>query len=782
MRAVAVLWRLRLRRRWRAWLALALLLGLGAGTGLACFAGARRTASAFGRIAEATRYPDISSSHGLQPAEAERIMKGFTADAGHTTVVGFTGFVEGLDRTLIKYFVGAWDKPLVHGRPVLRDGRYPHPDRPNEILVAGKGVDKARIKPGDTITMRFFLSDFSDMVSERFVVAGTGEAFEVAADTGQDRSAIYFTPAFSAANAGRLQAWSSTNFAADPARGGSERLSREILAAGWSVDENRSTVHTRVQDAIRPLVATLALLGGFLLVTTLVLVRQGLAREREDTQRESDAVLAIGVTRSEVGRVDLVTAAGIAVPGALLAVATAVALSPLSPVGAVRRLDPARGVSVDLTVLAIGALAVVVVLVAGGALRTHRSSDAERAIARPLFGAGLARPSMAGLRLAAGGTRSQRRRFWGTIAFSAAGLALVVAGVTFAGALQRLTEDTVRYGVGWELTARNAYGDISPDDVRELVADDKDIEGVAGTSLTQLLVEGRPVPTMPVEPITAALWPTVVRGRIPAADNEILAGADVLEALDAEIGDRLRLQSPFSPPGEGVREAIVVGTAVFPSIELAGIDPTRLGQGIAVTYDLSRTLYGGDFAEDLPDIILFDLADGVDPASVIRRYPDGMPELTGIAPTEWLPSLAPAEVIETDRASPLIRSVIGLLGLTVLATVAHTVTSGVRRQRGDYAVLKTLGFTRRQVLSAVTWQSIITMAIALLIALPIGTALGRTVWRLFAQLIGVIDTPVVPLLALTALTAVALAATALVATGPGLLAARTAPATVLREE
>jgi putative ABC transport system permease protein len=167
---------------------------------------------------------------------------------------------------------------------------------------------------------------------------------------------------------------------------------------------------------------------------------------------------------------------------------------------------------------------------------------------------------------------------------------------------------------------------------------------------------------------------------------------------------------------------------------------------------------------------------------VVERYPDGLPELTGIAPTEWLPSLAPAEVLETERASSLIWSVIGLLGLTVLATLGHTLASGVRQHRGDYAVLKALGFTRRQVLGAVAWQSLATMAIALVVALPLGTALGRSVWRLFAQVVGVIDTPVVPLLALAGVAVGALVATGLIATVPGLVAARTSPAAVLREE
>lgn len=202
MDAVAVLWRSQLRRRWRAWVALALLLAIGAGTGMACLAGARRTASAFDRIAEATNYPDLQSSHGEKPADAESTIEGFEGIASHTTQVGFVGFVEDLDPTLLKYFIGSWDEPLTHAGPVLRAGRYPRPDQVDEVLVQGKGVDAAGIEPGDELTLQLFTSDFSETVAKTVVVVGTGaDPLEIAADASYDRGAIYFTPAFTEANA-----------------------------------------------------------------------------------------------------------------------------------------------------------------------------------------------------------------------------------------------------------------------------------------------------------------------------------------------------------------------------------------------------------------------------------------------------------------------------------------------------------------------------------------------------------------------------------------------------
>jgi hypothetical protein len=342
----------------------------------------------------------------------------------------------------------------------------------------------------------------------------------------------------------------------------------------------------------------------------------------------------------------------------------------------------------------------------------------------------------------------------------------------------------VRYGASWDLTTRNAFGDVPPDAVQALTADDPDIDGLTGGSLNSVVVDDRlNVPMMAFLPITADLWPTVIDGTVPQRDDEVLVGVDVLDALDADIGDTIQLVSPYSPSAAHTT-ATVVGTAVFPSVELAGVDPARLGQGIAVTWDYYQTIITADdgFADALPDMVFFDLADGVDPRTVIDRYPQGMPEQTGFAPTEWLTSLAPAEVLETDRATGLIWSVIALLALIVLTSLGHALTASVRQHRRDYATLKTIGFTRRQVVGSVTWQSIAPVVLALLVALPLGAALGRWWWQLLARLIGVIDTPVVPVASLVAVATAAVVAAGVLAIRPGLHAARTPAAALLQEE
>ena len=225
----------------------------------------------------------------------------------------------------------------------------------------------------------------------------------------------------------------------------------------------------------------------------------------------------------------------------------------------------------------------------------------------------------------------------------------------------------------------------------------------------------------------------------------------------------------------------ITGTAVFPSVELAGVDPTRLATGVAMTWGRYVSLVPAEDGESLPDIVFFDLAGDADPSAVVARYGDGLPETSGFSVTDWLPSLAPAEVRETHQAIGLIWAVIAFVVLIVVATIANAVAATVRRQRAAYAVLKALGLRRGQVRATVAWQAVAAVAVALVVGVPVGVAAGRWAWRLFARFVGVIDTPVVPLVPVLGVVVGALLAAALVALGPGVRAGRVPPLTLHRE-
>lgn len=341
----------------------------------------------------------------------------------------------------------------------------------------------------------------------------------------------------------------------------------------------------------------------------------------------------------------------------------------------------------------------------------------------------------------------------------------------------------MRYGVGWDLTARNAYGSVDVEALRSTLAEDPDVVGVASAGLHKVIVDGTQLaPSLGILPISGELWPTVLDGRTPGDDVEVLVGASVLDRLGVEVGDTVRLQSETILGAVPVEfEVEIVGAAVFPSIDIPGLDPTRLDEGVAMTWERYQSMVPPDF-DPIPGITFLDLADGVDPQTVITRFPWGLPQFDQGAPTEWLVSLAPAEVVDSDSAHGLIWAVIGLLGVIVVATIGHGMATTVRRRRGDYAVLKAPGFTSRQVLTAVTAQSAATVSVALLVGVPLGIVLGRWSWRLFAHDMGVIEAPVVRVVPVMIAVVIALISAAAITAGPARRVGSASPATVLRTE
>ena len=132
------------------------------------------------------------------------------------------------------------------------------------------------------------------------------------------------------------------------------------------------------------------------------------------------------------------------------------------------------------------------------------------------------------------------------------------------------------------------------------------------------------------------------------------------------------------------------------------------------------------------------------------------------------------------QALPLL---LGLsLGVLALLTIVHLLLTSVRRRRRDLAVLRAIGFTRRQVRAAVAWQAACLTAVALVIGIPVGIMCGRLAWLTFVGQLGIRPVLNVPAQWFAVLVAAALALAVAVAVLPGETAARPRPGDVLRAE
>ena len=115
------------------------------------------------------------------------------------------------------------------------------------------------------------------------------------------------------------------------------------------------------------------------------------------------------------------------------------------------------------------------------------------------------------------------------------------------------------------------------------------------------------------------------------------------------------------------------------------------------------------------------------------------------------------------------------------SSLAHTLVTSIRRRRLELAILKTLGFVRRQVSATVAWQATALAAVAL-VGLPLGVISGRWVWNVFASHLGVVPDPIIPVLTVLLAVPTTILVANLLALVPGRIASRLKAANVMRTE
>jgi ABC-type antimicrobial peptide transport system permease subunit len=161
-------------------------------------------------------------------------------------------------------------------------------------------------------------------------------------------------------------------------------------------------------------------------------------------------------------------------------------------------------------------------------------------------------------------------------------------------------------------------------------------------------------------------------------------------------------------------------------------------------------------------------------AGIVGKGPDGGVTVASLE--------RPAEIVNY-RSTGSTPAVLGLgLAAGAVAALGLTLTASVRRRRRDLALLKTLGFTGRQLAATVAWQSSVAVGIGTVAGVPLGIVLGRTLWDLFAREINVVPAPSVPVVTTVVIAVGALVLANLVALIPGRIAARMPTALLLRAE
>ena len=305
-----------------------------------------------------------------------------------------------------------------------------------------------------------------------------------------------------------------------------------------------------------------------------------------------------------------------------VAVAVAVGLSPLAPLGPFRPVYPHPGVSFDWTVLGFGVLALVVVLgavalsigylhVPHRELRRVRWSGGRpsRACCTAAAKAGMGVPATTGLRFASEpGTEAAAAPVRSAILGAVIAVVALVATVTFAASLGSLVSHPALYGWNWDYMLGSS-SDIPQQQATTMLEHDRYVSQWAGIYTTSLQIDGQAVPVI-AERSGAAVQPPVLSGHGLEGASQVVLGAVTLAQLHEHVGGTVVVTTGTTAPAR----LRVVGTAAMPAIGSTGVQHTEMGTGAVLAEKLVPEDDRNPFNVPLtgPNAILLRLRPGAD--------------------------------------------------------------------------------------------------------------------------------------------------------------------------
>jgi hypothetical protein len=825
-----------LRSRWLTWVGLALLVGATAGGVLAGFAGARRMATAPERFRDEHHAIDVLVGVTCDPggASAEGFarlsvscldgIRGLPSVGDSVIVEGFAAQIETEDGRSVQLdptdpcYSGPARIELAGDRSgrlgvelnAMRivAGRRADPAAADEVVISKPMADRLDLGPGSLLKVSSSeCPEMPGVLTPRDLhVVGVGVApGEVQPVSGDYLALVHVTPAFLMAESPR-GAPQHTALLAVRLRDGAdlEALRREIAGARGRVDGliDLNDLGAVIDRGIRAQSVALAIGAGLVALAGAAVLGQLLVRQSRDDSADQTVLAALGMTVRGRFTAGLGPAVFMASLAGATAVLVAVAVSPLTPFDVAREIEPDRGLWIDATVVVVGGIATatfamsIMTLVAWRQARRPPSSNGAVGDRSVSVTSGLAR---AGLRpTVVSGVRMALERGTVPVGTSVWAMALAVLGIagslTFGAGLTHLLTTPRVVGVNWDIvlghpTRPAPDGEAQPIERTHVEAALAEHPGVtaftAGTYWPpfpgvqlQLGPERRPVAMYSFDG-NGEIGPSLIRGRVPTAVDEMLVGPETLDDLGLSLGDSVDVfgqAGTWEAPGEETSMRVrIVGVGVIPLV----YGDARLGRGATLTLDGVRRL--NPQAE--PHVYWLRLADGSDPSTVVAEVlatvgatmsPDAF-----YGQSFFDTATSVREPDQIDRAPRLFAVVMGFLAIGV---VVRVLASGMRAHRRDLAVGRALGFRRRDVGSAVGWQAITYALAALVIGVPLGVVVGRLAWRLYAERLGVVPESVTPWTQLALLAVATIVIAASIGVALGRRSSSGTPATALRAE
>ena len=827
--------------RWTGYVTVVVLLGLVGGLAMAAIAGARRTQSAFPAYLAATNASDlrlqtydITDEYGFGGANlTERLERlpevTAVASAPDLLIVplGRNGRV--LASSALNDDVSAigsvGGEYFSQDRVTVAQGHMADPRSPDEMVATAESAKIAGWHIGETVELGAMstsqIAAGANPNTAKPAVRFSAKLVGVVLFASQivnddvDRFPTYvlMTPALTR----RLQVSTAYPSYGLRLRHGSadvaavEKEIIQLLPKG-SVYTFQDTAVTegQVERASKPEAIALGVFGAIAALVTLLIAGLAISRALWADAGDLDILRALGGSPAVVSWGATLGLLAAVVVGGLLAVGIAVALSPLAPFGPAAQVDPTPGIAFDWTVLGTG-FAVLVVGLGGLALSLAYRRAARR---RPgVRDDPVARGSSVVELAAAGRTAAPSS---GRTAFLARGRRRPLHCADAFGPRRGRGRDRGRRGddhfrqraqhprvppgalrVELELRHRLPGRKRRPPQGSGTVGPRSGRGGMDGLQLRRRpdqrphrssadRKEERPRPADPVRP-----WHTGNKPDRPRRGNTCRFAKDGRRHRRAQLRD--------SAGCSGLRPADThggLGTATLPAIGTSGSLHPSMGTGVVIPQGLEPARFKRALTYPDPNL------NG--PAIVVVRLRHGVPAAAGLASVQLVASAAnrimaadpegagdtynvlgvqrPAEIVNYQSSGDTPAILAAGLAAGAVVSLGITLAASVRRRRRDLALLKTLGFTRRQLAVAVAWQASVAAITGIVIGVPIGIALGRWLWDLFARDIYAVPRPTVPVLEVVVVAVVTIVLANLVAALPGRMAARTPTALVLRAE
>ncbi len=708
-------------------------------------------------------------------------------------------------------YLGVFSLPTKNFSSTIKliSGRLP--TGPDEVLVGFSMQRQFGLGIGSIVTVPFYAASQASVVlhTNGFVVPrGPRVSFHVVGTEVSEADfpatppsySLYTSPAFSR---GLGRAIVSIRFAQLKLRHGERDVAqlqnfvnRHNPSNGFIYTQNEASNAASIASSIQPQATGWWFFALFAVLAGLALIGQALSRQSLVEGESYPALSAIGLRPRQLFGLGVLRAAAIGAAGALGAIALEVAVSPLTPVGEARAAETSQGFVFNVALLGLGFLVIVVVVAALSALPSRRaayrrtgslSRDAPVTHANSttaLVARAGAPPSVVvGVRnaLDRGRGRSSVPVATALVGATVAVMALMATTV-FGASLSHLVKTPRLYGQNWQLD----LGGMTTPELNTAIATFDHSSSVTkvsyGFARGYVRVGSVPVQGIFVNVTKGPLAFSLVSGRYPTGTHQMDLGSTSMSQAHLHVGSRVAVSLINRSHDSPTRTFEVVGVVALPPTFSTG----GLGVGAVVPIPavLDMACQGNSDAAACKTGLLksvsgnWGMAVGIAPGAAGRaalahfqhEFSQSVNQLS-----------VPTDLFNFGQAVdfPLLLGV--TLALFGAATLAHLLFVSVARRRRQVALLKVLGFVRRQVLAATCWQALTVVVIGLVIGVPSGLAIGEWVWRTFAFHLGAVPVAVVPAAVVAIVCAVIVVGGVALALLPALLATHVQPAEALRE-